>query len=135
MCMKNILTTLLIILFTGLTSFASSGYDSKNVHTQTMCSNSSPCIRTGFSRPRTRFSQPNKRFSQPKTGLAHPKVLCNETYGQPKYYKTGMKQKYKKNIIQTETPISRFDKNYTIAQNKKTTCNGITYYNLKNMCK
>lgn len=132
--MKKILVILLILFFGNTISFATNISDN-DIYTQTECSKTKPCIRTGFSRPRTRFSQPNTRFSQPNKRFAQPKVRCNNTYGQSKYYKTGMNKKYKKNIAQKENTLSKFNKNYSIAHSKKVTCNGITYYNVNNVCR
>lgn len=165
MCMKKFICLLLTIFLTSLSSFAANdGYNTdivtvkrgyinnqyddtqnetpktyKKVPTQTQCSNSNTCVRIGFSKPRTRFSQPNTRFSQPNKRFSQPKVRCNNTYGQSRYYKTGMTQKYTKTTVykykKTIYQTSRFNKNYTIVQSKKVTCNGITYYNSSNACK
>ena len=78
--MKKVFLTLLIFLFTGLSSNASY-----------MCTGY--YCRTGYAHPKTRFAKPNKRFSKPQKRMAHvrPKYIYT-----PEYQKNIVKhQKYK----------------------------------------
>ena len=116
MCMKKFLLIILAIFLTNISAFAVDYNNQKcGVYAPNGCQE---CRRV-----RKRFAKPLTRFAQPrpiqKTG----------------YYKTKMNTRYPKPIHKTTVQASRFNKNYTIVQGKKTTCNGITYYGPNNVCK
>lgn len=123
MCMKKFLLIVLAILLTNISAFAVNydRYDTQRdgVYTPSGC----PECR----RVRKRFAKPVTRFAQPK-----PRQKAG-------YYKTGMNLRYRKStpnksVYNRPVQLSRFDKNYTIVQAKKTTCNGVTYYGPNNIC-
>ncbi len=114
--MKKILFIILTIFLTDLSALAIN-YDYIN-NQQTTKPYCQECRRV-----RKRFAKPLTRYAQPRPAQKSG------------YYKTGMNIRYPKPIHQTIIHPSRFDKNYTISQARKTTCNGITYYGSNNICK
>ena len=116
--MKRILFIIFAIFLTNLPVF-SADYDRFDTRKTVKSTNGYECRRV-----RKRFAKPLTRYAQPRPAQ------------KAGYYKTGMNIRYQKPIKNTPTITpSRFDKNYTISQAQRTTCNGITYYGSKNICK
>ena len=115
--MKRILFIIFAIFLTNLPVF-SADYDRFDTRKTVKSTNGYECRRD------------RKRFAKPLTIYAQPRPAQKSGY-----YKTGMNIRYPKPIHQTIIHPSRFDKNYTISQARKTTCNGITYYGSNNICK
>lgn len=119
MCMKKFILILLAIFLTDLSALAINYNTHNGIHIPNTCQE---CRRI-----RKRFAKPVTRFAQPK-----PKQKAG-------YYKTGMNLRYRKplsskSIYNKPVQLSRFDKNYSIVQAPKNTCNGITYYGKNNIC-
>lgn len=123
--MKKVFLTLLIFLFTGLSSNASY-----------MCTGY--YCRTGYAHPKTRFAKPNKRFSKPQKRMAHvrPKYIYTPEYQKNIVkHQSGMKRQHPITAkVQNNIP-SRFNKDFQIPQYKTISCGGITYYGVNNACK
>ena len=116
--MKKVLLIIFAIFLTNLSAF-SADYNRFDTTKNIKPHNCYECRRI------------RKRFAKPLTRYAQPKPIQKSGY-----YKNGMNIRYPKPIKNT-TAIrpSRFNKNYTISQARKTTCNGITYYGSNNICK
>ena len=118
--MKKILFIILVMFITNLSVLSA---DYSNVETQKNIANTAPQTCQECRRVRKRFAKPLTRYARPKPAQ------------KAGYYKTGMNIRYPKQIKETAIQPSRFNKNYTISQAKKTSCNGITFYSENNICK
>ena len=120
MCMKKVLFIILAIFITSLSAMPA---NCNNVETQKNVANGTPQNCPECRRVRKRFAKPLTRYARPKPAQ------------KAGYYKTGMNIRYPKPVKETTIPPSRFNKNYTISQVRKASCNGITFYSENNICK
>jgi hypothetical protein len=114
---------LFIILVIFITNLSAVSADYNNVETQKNIANGTYQGCPECRRVRKRFAKPITRYAKPKPAQ------------KAGYYKTGMSIRYPKQIQETKIQASRFNKNYTISQVSKASCNGITFYSENNICK
>ena len=121
MCMKKFLLIVIAFFLTSTSALAANYKQCTARKNPTVATTSNTCV--PCRRERKRFAKPVTRFAQPK-----PRQKIG-------YYKTGMNLRYPRTVQKTSIQPSRFNKNYTIGQAKKYTCNGITYYGPNHVCK